>query len=492
MAVVKNKIKVLFFVDRMLRGGIQSFVLDNMTHLNKDIIQIDYLVLDDGANYELEDTIGSLGSKVYKLKGIWLRRPTDYYAYCNSLNNFFANHRDYKIVHMHSSSKNCMVLYYARNCLTLLNKIGIENNKYYVFLYIILSIMLVLPRTFVSIILQVSNRMKEYSVLLIIERIFYASLLAIMLVCDVRSFKILLLSDLTGKVISLIYGLGCCSNMIFIRPEFTKKTFLEIKDNICAGIFLVLWNISSLLITGIVQFFIENRWNMETFSKVSLTFNISRMLMVIINSVSVVMFPLIKNVKQEEFPNLYIQIRKAAMIILMAILIFYYPMRIILTIWLPQYADSFKYVALLLPMCIFESKSEMLVSTFLKAMRKETILFKCNLIIIFISLSFSYIIVYMMSSLVLAVLSITIFLMVKSILLEYFVSKVIPIKVKKDIVIESIIVLVFIACSWFINSLVSCLMYLLVYTIYLHNNRFYLSNIKLVSKVPRTDNSGVF
>ena len=114
MKHIKNKVKVLYFVDRMLRGGIQTFVIENTTHFNKDIIQIDYLLLDDGNDYELEETLRSLGSNVHKLDGVWLRKPTDYLTYCKSLNEFFAKHNDYNIVHMHSSSKNFMVLYYAK------------------------------------------------------------------------------------------------------------------------------------------------------------------------------------------------------------------------------------------------------------------------------------------------------------------------------------------------------------------------------------------
>ena len=119
MADIKKKVKVLYFVDRMLRGGIQTFVIDNMTHLNKDMIQIDYLLLDDGVDYELEDTLRNLGSNVFKLKGIWIRSPKDYIKYYKSLDKFFVVNHDYKVVHMHSSSKNFMVLYLAK-------KYGIE------------------------------------------------------------------------------------------------------------------------------------------------------------------------------------------------------------------------------------------------------------------------------------------------------------------------------------------------------------------------------
>lgn len=111
---MSDKIKVLYFVDRMLRGGIQTFVIENMKHIDKEKIQIDYLLLDDGKKYELEDTLKEMGSNVYKLDGVWLRKPTDYFNYLKKIDSFFKEHHNYKVVHLHSSSKNFYILKSAK------------------------------------------------------------------------------------------------------------------------------------------------------------------------------------------------------------------------------------------------------------------------------------------------------------------------------------------------------------------------------------------
>lgn len=111
---MNDKVKVLYFVDRMLRGGIQSLVIDWISRFDKSKIQVDFLLLDDGNQYELEDTLKKLGCNVYKLEGIWIRKPIDYIKYNKMLNEFFSNHGDYKVVHLHSTSKNYLVLKYAK------------------------------------------------------------------------------------------------------------------------------------------------------------------------------------------------------------------------------------------------------------------------------------------------------------------------------------------------------------------------------------------
>lgn len=106
--------KVLFFVDRMRVGGIQMLLLNLQTYFDPSVIQCDYLVLDDGENYEYEEKLKKLGANVFKLKGVWLNRPEDYLKYCRAVDIFFKTHHDYAAVHMNASSKNFMILYYAK------------------------------------------------------------------------------------------------------------------------------------------------------------------------------------------------------------------------------------------------------------------------------------------------------------------------------------------------------------------------------------------
>ena len=107
-------VKVLYFVDRMLRGGIQTLVIDWVSRFDKKKIQVDFLLLDDGKDYELEYELKNMGCKVYKLKNIWVKSPIDFMRYKKAIGNFFSQHNDYDVIHLHSSSKNYIVLKYAK------------------------------------------------------------------------------------------------------------------------------------------------------------------------------------------------------------------------------------------------------------------------------------------------------------------------------------------------------------------------------------------
>lgn len=107
-----KKTKVLYFVDRMRHGGIQQLAVEIARNLPEDI-QMDFLVLNDGQTYPLEETIKKFGLTLYKVDA-WIYKPTDYINYYKKLNQFFIEHHDYDAVHINTSSKNFLILKLAK------------------------------------------------------------------------------------------------------------------------------------------------------------------------------------------------------------------------------------------------------------------------------------------------------------------------------------------------------------------------------------------
>lgn len=110
---MERKIKVLYFVDRLLGGGIQQFCLENIKNMDRSKVQIDFLLLDDGETYPLEDEMRKLGCNIKKIDA-WIWKPTDYIKHKRNIEKFFKENHDYKVVHFHGSSKNYMILKYAK------------------------------------------------------------------------------------------------------------------------------------------------------------------------------------------------------------------------------------------------------------------------------------------------------------------------------------------------------------------------------------------
>ncbi|MGG3987021.1 hypothetical protein [Bacillus smithii] len=366
------------------------------------------------------------------------------------------------------------------------NLISINTNKTIVVLLTSITGILVVPRSLLTFMLQATNRIKEFSVIIILERLIYFILIIIFLLNGIRKFEYLIYADIIGKFCSVLYSIFVCKELVFGKFASFKISVKEIWLNISVGIKLLVANFVSMLIIGIVRFCIEKNWSIETFGKISLTLSISNMLMLFINAMAVILFPALRRTSENHLPAIYKMMRTIIMIPLIGLLIFYYPAKIILVAWLPQYAESLTYMALLFPMCLYESKMLLLINTYLKTLRKEKLLMEINLITVGFSVILTSISVFIINNFNFTILSIIILLAFRCITAELCLSKMLKIQVKKDIILELFMTIIFIAVSWYLNISVALIIYFIAYVIYLiikKNDAVYLwKNIRSLLK----------
>ena len=329
------------------------------------------------------------------------------------------------------------------------------------------SCILQLPRTLLQYVLQATNRIKDYAKNYMLEKSVYAVCVLGMLALGQKSFVILISADLLARFVTLLLLCIQCKDIVCLRLKNVKTGIKEAGNNISIGSKLMFANIAGLLINGIVRFAIENHWDVETFGKVSLTMTVSNLLMVFISAVSVVVYPMLKQTPEDRLPQVYSTIRTMLMISVLGLLIVYYPAKVILSGWLPQYAESLRYMALLFPMCVYESKVSLLINTYLKALRKEKAMMYINWIIVGISCVFTGITVYVLDNLTLSIVALTVILALRCTIAELYLSKVLKISVMKSLIMENMLTIIFIVSSWMIQSWVCVAIYALAYGVYL-------------------------
>ena len=326
-------------------------------------------------------------------------------------------------------------------------------------------------RTYLLFILQSTNRIKEYAKYTRVDRFIYFALVIVFLFLGFKNYKIILYIDIFSKLVALVLCANKMKDIVFGKLNISKNTLLEIFENISIGIKLMLANIASTLIIGVVRFGIQKNWDIETFGKISLTLNISNLLMTFINAVAVIMFPLLRREEESNLPKIYVILRNTLMIFLYMMLIFYYPIKLILSTWLPQYADSLRYMALLFPICIYESKMSMLINTYLKSFRKEKSMLIINTISLILSLILTISSVFILNNLTLAILSIVFLLGFRCVIGELVLTKIMNILIYKDIILETVLTAIFIISSWFINNMFCSIIYTCFYSIYVFIKR---------------------
>ena len=327
-------------------------------------------------------------------------------------------------------------------------------------------------------IMQITNQIKDYAKLLLTEQVvFFFAVVFFLLVFHWNEFRYMYYAKLFSVVGISLAGVYLCRRLL--RPRFysLKQVLAEARENLLVGSKLMLANIASMLIIGIVRYGISMGWDVATFGKVSLTLGVSNFLMVFINSVSVVFFPIVKRMDETRRANAYVAIRNMLDFILFAALIGYYPLKCILAWWLPKYADSLIYMSVLFPVCVFESKVTLLINTYLKSMRKEFLMLKINAVSVVFSLIVTIVTVGIWHNLDAAVFSIVLAYAFRCMLAEYHVTKLLGLDLKMDMLEDLLMCGIFIISGWRFDSFLCMVVYGAAYAVFVLVHRRSLKQI---------------
>lgn len=335
-------------------------------------------------------------------------------------------------------------------------------------------------KNFVLYILQSTNRIKEYAQISRGDRYLYIIGVAFYLFFGGNSFIPLIILDVCSKLTILVIGLLKIQDILFIKLVSFRKILIEIGDNIKIGSNLMISNIASMLVLGISRILVERQWSIETFGKLSFTLSISNMFMTFINAVGIVMFPLLRRTKSENLSWLYKNIRNIFVPITYSFLLFFAPMKIILNLWLPEYSQSLLFMGILFPMVIYEGRMALLVSTYLKTIRKEKLILLANIVTLLISSVISIISIFVINSIYAAVAAIMISLAFRCIFAEKLLLNVMDLNFDNSIIIETILTSVFIFANIFVSQGISFLIYIIFFIVYILINS---SKIKKSSKI---------
>lgn len=322
-------------------------------------------------------------------------------------------------------------------------------------------------RSFILFIFQSTNRIKVYAQLSRNDSYLYMIGALGYLVLGGRNFIVLVLIDLISKIIVTIWGVLQIKDIVF-APRYDAKTiFPEIVNNIFIGSNLMLGNIASLLVLGISRFLVEKKWGIETFGKLSFALGISNIFMMFVTSTSVVLYPILRRTDQSNLSNLYSKVRSVFLPFSLVLLLFFNPIRIILEWWLPNYKVSLFYMGILFPMVVYEGRNSLMINTYLKTIRKERVILTSNLVTLCFVLFMSFSSIYIFNNINLAVISIVLSIIFRTVLAETVLAKILGLNFSKDNSIEFFLVIIFILGNMYLSAVVSFIIYFISILFYL-------------------------
>ena len=317
-------------------------------------------------------------------------------------------------------------------------------------------------------IMQITNRIQEYAIIIFTERILLLIGVSFLLFFGYRQYIYIYEAKIVSLLGAMAVGGYLCRKLLQLKFNSLSQILIESWENISVGIKLMFANIASMLIVGVIRYGISMGWDVATFGRISLTLGISNFLMIFINSLGVVFFPLIKRMDGDERSGVYVKIRNILAIVLFTGLLIYYPLKFTLCWWLPQYADSLIYMSVLFPVCLFESKVSLLINTYLKSMCQEFLMLKINITSVVISIVITIITVGILNDLNVTIFSIVAIYAFRCVLAEYYIEKLLNISLTKDILIDLMMALVFMISGWIFDNWLCMVVYGMGYLIFIN------------------------
>lgn len=353
----------------------------------------------------------------------------------------------------------------------------IDPNRIYVLIMISITMVLNNLAAYLGYIFQAANETSWYSKSIIIDKLILLILIIVSIIKKINSFKYYILLYLCGRSFALIYCMIKGRDIVFSKAVSLKLGLKEVFKNISIGINLMLANIASTLVIGFARFVVDGKWGIEVFGKFSLALSIENFILLFIGQVSMVIFPLLKKVSIKKQQEIYKAMRDALFVILPLAFVGYAPFSFLMGLWLPQYKDSLIYLGILLPICTFDGKMNLLCTTYFKVLRKEKILLAINIATTFLSLIFALLGAYYFVNIKITAILLVCAIAIRSYISEFYLAYLMGHKIIREVFAEFIMVTVFIYTASKYNLMLNFVVMLVMYFVLL---AFSLNKIKVL------------
>lgn len=332
---------------------------------------------------------------------------------------------------------------------------------------------------------QSMNETKLYSFSCILERIAFLLPLAALLIARAQSFTWFVLAYCASGTLQLLFCLWHARDFFGSGLLAPNEAARESLASVRIGIKLMIANIASQLILGVARFIIDALWGIKTFGELSLSLSMVNFVFSFVSQAAMVLFPALRQGSKDEVGKFFYAVRNFMDLVFPVVYLFYFPGVWLLSMWLPQYANSFIFFAYLLPICVFDGKMSIACTTCFKVEREEALLLKINIVTTCFSAIGAVIGGYALGSIWFIIGTVVVAIILRSVVSELLLANRLDVDRCFGIAAgELVITLAFVLIASLVNNGVLAFgLYAAIYAVYLLINRKYCAEV--FSKIKR-------
>lgn len=256
-----------------------------------------------------------------------------------------------------------------------------------------------------------------------------------------------ILGYIVCQVVALAYVLVCARSILQSKANFRGVLRLCVND-IAAGLKIMVAYYADSLIVGFTRMMTDWHLGLAAFGKLSLSFSLTNFVLTFIGQVSMVAFPVLKRLDADGQREKYLTIRLLLHTVLPLVYLLYVPVKIILGLWLPEYDDSFFYLALTMPLCVYNCKASLLFNNYLKMGRREGALCLINLATMALNVVFATVGIVVFASVEMASCGIVCSVALRDLVFELFLAQKFGNDIIRVCISEALLTAGFMIASW--------------------------------------------
>lgn len=252
------------------------------------------------------------------------------------------------------------------------------------------------------------------------------------------------------QALAFLYIVICARSIVFAKADF-RRTIATCFADVRAGLKITVAYYADSFIVGFTRMLTDWRLGLAAFGKLSLSFSLTNFVLGFIGQVSMVAFPMLKRLDTQGQREKYLDIRLALHTVLPCAYLLYVPARVVLGLWLPEYNESFIYLALTMPLCVYSCKANLLFTTYLKMERREGVLCLVNVAAMVLNGAFTALSIVGLTSVEMATCGIVLTVMLRDLTFELLMSRRFGCPVAKSCLAEALVTVGFMVASWFLG-----------------------------------------
>lgn len=354
--------------------------------------------------------------------------------------------------------------------------LGVGPDRSFVVFLTAAFMLIVNTTTYLGYILQAANETAQYSRGVILFHCSYMSLALVLLGLGVASFQPYVLAYIVGSVVALLYVSRRVRRVLRGRLSLGAAVG-TLREVLSAGSKLMFAYFTAGLTIGAVRFIIDAKWDIVVFGKVSLALSLATLLVSFVNPISMVLSPALMHSGDEYIRHFYVRARSLLDVLLPIVYLAYFPLKLVVSLWLPTYSESLVWFAAFLPMTVFNARTAIISSTYFRVLRMEGQMLAINLTVVILSVASALIAGYLFDSLG-AVIGVAVIAgVIRSLISESVLARRMQAGLSPMLVGQTLVACVFILSVSIMSSIDAIAVMMLVYGGYLYVHRSWTAEL---------------